>query len=252
MRLALSTTAYHRALSNGKLTQLELLDMCAGELRMDGIVLDVTHFPRRDLDYLAHVKKFCADLALSIVAVRDDAMTAQPGDALILASHLGAPYVLTRMPQAGNDPVTRWNEAMAILARTAPEAKRLNVTLAVRNAPGSVVSDTFELGRLRKEADTAWLCFAIDPLALPSALDEKVRKHVVLGYTDSVADAAVLERLAPFNGFLCLDHDDAGDAAPDAIASLSRGWRSLLAETELQAQERPAQIRGVAEPHVPS
>ncbi|MGH7714779.1 MAG: sugar phosphate isomerase/epimerase family protein, partial [Vulcanimicrobiaceae bacterium] len=183
MRLALSTTAFDRALSGGELTQLELLDMCAGELRVDGVVLDVTHFPRRDLDYLAQVKKFCADLALSIVAVRDDAMTVQPSDALILASHLGAPYVLTRMPQAGNDPVTRWNEAMGFVAHLVPEAKRLNVTLAVRNAAGSLVSDTFELGRLRKEADTAWLCFAVDPRALRSALDEKVGKHVVLGYT---------------------------------------------------------------------
>lgn len=234
MRLALSTTAFRHALSGAQLTQLELLDVCAGELRVDGVVLDVAHFPRRDPDYLAQVKKFCADLALTIVAVRDDTLTAQPSDALILASHLGAPYVLTRMPEAGSDPVTRWNEAMARIARATPEAKRLNVTLAVRNAAATLVSDAFELGRLRKEADTAWLCFAVDSLALGSALDEKVRKHLVLAYADSIADATVLERVAPFAGFLCLDYS--GVSELDATRELLRGWRRLLAEAELQAR----------------
>jgi sugar phosphate isomerase/epimerase len=234
MRLALSTTAFSRALSGGQLTQLELLDVCAGELRVDGVVLDVAHFPRRDPDYLAQVKKFCADLALTIVAVRDDALTAQPSDALILASHLGAPYVLTRMPEAGNDPVMRWNEATAILARATPEAKRLNVTLAVRNVAGTLVSDAFELARLRKEADSAWLCFGVDPAALQSALDEKVRKHLVLAYADCGANVTVLDRLAPFAGFLCLDYS--GVSELDATRELLRGWRRLLAEAELQAR----------------
>jgi sugar phosphate isomerase/epimerase len=235
MRLALSTTAFRRALSGAHLTQLELLDVCAAELRVDGVVLDVAHFPRRDTEYLAQVKKFCADLALTIVAVRDDDLTAHPSDALILASHLGAPYVLTRMPEAGNDPVLRWNEAMAILARATPEAKRLNVTLAVRNASGSLLSDAFDLGRLRKEADTAWVCFAVDPLALGAPPDEKARKHLVLAYTDSAADGPMLERLAPFNGFLCLDYNGSG-LEREAVARLLSGWRSLLAEAELQAR----------------
>ena len=234
MRLALSTTAFNRALIGGELTQLELLDVCAGELRVDGVVLDAAHFPRRDSEYLAQVKKFCADLALTIVAVRDDGLSAREGDALILASHLGAPYVLTRMPDAGNDPVMRWNEAMAILARATPQAKHLNVTLAVRNVVGSLAGDSFELGRLRKEADTAWVAFALDPLALQSAPDEKVRKHVVLAYTESGADATAIERLGAFGGFLCLDYR--GDHERDDVHSLVRGWRSLLAELELQAR----------------
>ena len=237
MRLALSTTAFARALARNDLTQLELLDACAGELHADGVVLDAAQFPRRDADYLAQVKKFCADLALTIAAVRDDALTASGGDALVLASQLGAPYVLTRMPERGNDPVMRWNEALGIIARAASEAKRLNVTLAVRNVPGSLAADAFEMGRLRKESDTAWLCFAIDPVALGAepALDEKLRKHLVLAYSDSDADPAVLERLAPFGGFLCVDEGD-GSGELFAVKRRLHGWRSLLAQAELQAR----------------
>jgi sugar phosphate isomerase/epimerase len=240
MRLALSTTAFARALARGDQTQLELLDACAGELHVDGVVLDAAQFPRRDSDYLAQVKKFCADLALTIVAVRDDGLTAGESDALVLASHLGAPYVLTRMPERGNDPVMRWNEALGLIGRAASEAKKLNVTLAVRNVPGSLAADNFEMGRLRKESDTAWLCFALDPLALAATPDEKVRKHLVLAYTDSDADPVALDRLGPFGGFLCVDVSD-GSGELAAVKRRLHGWRSLLAQAEL-----------FAEPHVPS
>jgi sugar phosphate isomerase/epimerase len=235
MRLALSSTAFARALAAGELTQLELLDACAGELQADGVVLDAAQFPRRDTDYLAQVKKFCADLALTIVAVRDDGLTGRDSDALVMASHLGAPYVLTCMPGKGNDPVMRWNESLAIIARAASIAKKLNVTLAVRNVPGSLVADNFEMGRLRKESDTAWLCFALDPLALGAPPDEKLRKHLVLAYTDSDADPAVLERLAPFAGFVCVDSSDGSGELP-AVKRRLHAWRGLLAEADLQAR----------------
>jgi len=235
MRLALSTTAFDRALASGELTQLELLDACAGELRADGVVLDMAHFPRRDADYLSQVKKFCADLALTIVAVRDDGLTTGESDALAVASETGAPYVLTRMPEKGNDPVRRWNDALTSISRAAPEAKRLNVTLAIRNVPESLAADDFELGRLRKESDTAWLCFALDPLALGAPPDEKVRKHLVLAYTESGPNAELLARLGAFGGFLCLDRTD-GAGELTVLERLFRDWRGLLAEAELQAR----------------
>lgn len=228
MRLALSTTALDRTLASGEMTQLELLDVCAGELRCDGVVLDVAHFPRRDTEYVAQVKKFAADLALTIVGVRDDALTTQPSEALILAAHLGAPYVLTRMPDAGNEPVLRYNEALGLVAHAVAEAKRLNVTLAVRNVAGSLAADGFELGRLRKEADSAWLCFALDVVALRAAPDAKLRKHLVLAYAagEDPGAEAVLRNLAPFAGFVCLDRTaSSGEPELDAVRRLVRHWR---------------------------
>lgn len=261
MRLAVCTTAFDRALRDGDLTQLELFEFCARRLEADGIVLDIAHFPRRDPEYVAQLKKFSADLALTIVAVRDDAIDSVGSDALLVAAGLGAPYVLTRMPESGIDPVTRYNEALAIVARAAAEAKRLNVTLAVRNVPGSLAADAFELGRLRKEADSAWLRFALDPTALvPAALAPsvdsaavgKLRSHVVLAYRllcevpgsgdDALADS-ILGALAGFVGFLCLDY--AGEPPEvDAAVRFVAGWRRALARRVLDGR--------VVDPHVPS
>jgi hypothetical protein len=256
MRLALSTTAFSRTLASGDLTQLELLDLCAGRLGVDGVVLELAHFPRRDREYLAQLKKFTADLALSVVAVRDDNFpVSSASEALTIAAAVGAPYVLTRMPPAGNDPVTVYNEILGILAHAVAEAKRVNVTIAVRNVAGSLADDAFELSRLRKEADSAWLRFALDVAAFPSGkIDETIRKRVVLAYhgvrsvardaRDPHADA-IVAALRSFPGFLCLDY--AGEEAEtEAVERMVRGWRIALAAVELESG------LNVAEPHVPS
>src|SRR5581483_8053562 len=124
MRLAVCTTAFDRALAAGDLTQLELIELCARKFGADGIVLDIAHFPRRDDEYVAQLKKLAADLALTIAAVRDDALTSRKGNALAIAAGLGAPYVLTRMPEAGVDRVIGYNAALSMLAEAAAEAKR--------------------------------------------------------------------------------------------------------------------------------
>jgi sugar phosphate isomerase/epimerase len=244
MRLAVSSTAFDRTLAIGDLTQLELIDMCARVPSLDGIVLDLAHFPRRDSDYIAQIKKLASDLMLPIVAVRDDALSERGSDALAVAAGVGAPYVLTRMPEAGVDPIHRYNGALGVLGPATAEAKRLNVTLAVRNVPGSLAADGFELSRLRKEADSAWLRFALDPLALEAAPDDKLRKHAVLAY-HAVAAADedgrqaddVLAALPGFRGFLCLDVR-AGDATAESFRRFVEGWHACR--------------EGVAEPHVPS
>ncbi len=237
MRLAVSSTAFDRALASGDLTQLELIDACARMLSLDGIVLDLAHFPRRDGEYVAQIKKLAADRMLTVVAVRDDALAERGSDALAIAAGLGAPYVLTRMPEAGVDPVRRYNAALAVLGPATAEAKRLNVTLAVRNVPGSLAADALELARLRKEADSAWLCFALDPSALAGPPTDAVLKHTVLGYHRVGQLAAGLTVLSGFRGFLCLD-TVGGDASEESMRRLLNAWQ--------------AQQAGVAEPHVPS
>ncbi|MGH7661916.1 MAG: hypothetical protein ACRENA_13500 [Vulcanimicrobiaceae bacterium] len=242
MRLAVSSTAFDRTLAIGDLTQLELIDVCARMQSLDGIILELAHFPRRDSDYVAQIRKLSADLMLPIVAVRDDALAERSSDALSVAAGVGAPYVLTRMPEAGIDPVHRYNAALGVLAPATAEAKRLNVTLAVRNVPGSLAADSFELGRLRKEADSAWLRFALDPLALDGPAQDGVRNYAVLGYhavrpEPHDDDGRVLAALGAFRGFLCLDVPG-GNATAESMGCLVDAWN--------------ARLGSVAEPHVPS
>ena len=253
MRLALCSTAFNAALRDGELTQLEIFEYCARRLPIDGIVLDIAHFPRHDDEYVAQIKKFSADLALSIVAVRDDQFTSRRSNALVLAAGVGAPYVLTRMPESGTDPVLRYNEALGAISHAVVEAKRVNVTLAVRNVRGSLASDATELSRLRKEADSAWLQYALDPAAFEGPPDAKLRTHAVLVFraVDQVPASgedpsaeAILGAVPPaFPGFLCLDYLGPAPEA-DATARLVAGWQRLLARRVLE--------QGVAEPHVPS
>ena len=240
MRLAVCTTAFDRALAAGDLTQLELIELCARKFGVDGIVLDIAHFPRRDDEYVAQLKKLAADLALTIAAVRDDALTSRNSDALDIAGGLGAPYVLTRMPESGTDPVTAYNAALASLAHAAAEAKRVNVTMALRNVPGSLAADAFELGRVRKEADTAWLRFAVDVDALEESPDEKLRKQIVVAYASQASSKTrLLAALPNFPGFVCLD-----DENPVRIDA----WRAALARQVLGT----GVAASVADPHVPS
>ncbi|MBV8149937.1 MAG: TIM barrel protein, partial [Candidatus Eremiobacteraeota bacterium] len=236
MRLAASSTAFDRALGSGDLSQPELLDLCATELGLDGVVLDRAHFPRRDPDYLAQVKKFAADLGLSIVAVRDDDLAVDSdSDAPAVADSIGAPYVLTRLPAAGSDPTTAYNAALEVLARHLADAKRRNVTIALRNVPGSLAEDALTMTRVRKEADSAWLRFAFDPAGWSEPLDQKIRQFVVLGWRrldvipfdgrDPQAEATTAA-FGRFVGFLCLDY--AG--VENEIAAMRR-WIDAWRET---------------------
>src|SRR5581483_6656237 len=72
MKLACASNAFDHAIGRGDLTQIEFIELCARELAVDGIVLDVRHFPRIDDDYLAQIKKMATDLGLGIAALHDD------------------------------------------------------------------------------------------------------------------------------------------------------------------------------------
>src|SRR5450755_88149 len=69
MKLCCSTAAFGRALDEGELTQLEWIDACANDLDVDGVEFDGRYFPRTDDDYLAQLKKLCADRCLTVACV---------------------------------------------------------------------------------------------------------------------------------------------------------------------------------------
>ena len=105
-----------------------MLDLCANGLGADGIVLDLRHFPRRDPEYLAQLRKFAADLAMTLVAVRDDELaTVDASDTMAIAATLGAPYVLSCLPAAGFDAVTVYNAALGRIGAVLTDAKKHNV-----------------------------------------------------------------------------------------------------------------------------
>ena len=67
------------------------------ELRADGVVLDVRHFPRTDDDYLAQIKKMATDIGLVIAAISSDEFFTANAD--LMASQLRIASVIGRVLQ---------------------------------------------------------------------------------------------------------------------------------------------------------
>ncbi len=231
MKLACSSTAFDERLRSGELTQLEWIDLCAHELSADGIVCDVRHFPRTDTDYLAQVKKMAVDTGLTMAALRHDgffdADREHMEQALEMALALGAPLLSAPLPP---ETAVSWADMQGRLGAATSLAKRLNVTLAVRNAPHTYAATSADMKRVSKEADSAWLRYgpdfgALDAASEPEALAGKcVLVWHELGRSDLGATA---ELLREFRGFLCLSDAEGGATAESARQAI-QAWRIVL------------------------
>lgn len=221
MKVACSSATFARPIAAGDLTQLEWLDACANELEVDGVVFDLAQFPRTDGEYLAQLKKQATDLGLTVAGLSAADAFGPGGDALVeLAATVGAPLLIGRAPAAGDDPAA-WGSFADDVKERSRAAKRANVTLAARNAPGTLCATSADLKRLAKDVDSAWLRFALDVAAFgaadpPAALLTKsvIATHAI-GDVASFAAAGdseaprVIAALARFRGFLVLETRDA-------------------------------------------
>jgi hypothetical protein len=231
MKLACSSTAFDEVLRSGELTQLEWIDLCAHELQADGVVLDVRHFPRTDTDYLAQVKKMAVDLGLSVAAVRHDGFfggeETHMEQMLEIALAVGAPLLSAPLPP---ETATSWSAVQVALSAAVAHAKRLNVTIALRNVPHTFAASTHDMKRVSKEADSAWLRYgpqfdAFDAGSEPEAL---LSKTVLAWHAADSADAAtVVPMLRAYRGFLVLDAS-MGDARVSPAKNAFRDWRKAF------------------------
>ena len=238
MKLACASSALDRSFERGDLTQLEFLDLCAHELACDGVVLDVRHFPRIDDDYLAQVKKMAADRGLTVAAVAGTAFFAAAEETMAgvlrIAVALGAPLVAGVLAREIDCP---WSQQLARLNAATSLAKAANVTLAVRNAPGTFAAGTHDCKRVGKEADSAWLRFGPEPRAFDAASDPvELAANTVLLWSNvgteterSVGD--LIRGFSSFRGHLALD-EPSGDATLADVRVSMRSWRIALGAIE--------------------
>ncbi len=206
MQFAYSSGAFDQALQRGDLTQLEFIDAIARETLIDGVVLDDRHFPRTDGDYLAQIKKLAADLGLTIAALASDAFFVGDEDAMRAAIEracaVGAPLLAGRL---GTETALSWSEQLHKLSAASSFAKSANVTLAVRNAPGSFAATEHECKRVSKETDSAWLRYGLEPAAFDAASDvTSLRRRTVLLWVDS-PQAPVDPIWHDFHGFAVIE-----------------------------------------------
>jgi hypothetical protein len=239
MKVACSSSALHRTFESGGLTQLEFVDLSARRWSCDGIVLDVRHFPRTDSDYLAQIKKMAADCGLGIAALHDPEFFGRPrdsmADTLRYAVAIGAPLVSGCLAR---DTEGAWSEQLERLGIASSLAKGDNVTLAVRNAPGTFAATSQECKRVLKETDSAWLRLGPEPQAFDQTSDpaSTIAQTVLLwsavgAQTERSVDD-IVSTFATFRGHVCLD-EVSGDAQPDDIDAAVRAWKMALAAKEL-------------------
>jgi hypothetical protein len=233
MKLACSSGSFHRDIERGDLTQLEFLDLCAGELACDGVVLDVRHFPRVDDDYLAQVKKMATDRGLTIAALFDASFfAADPAamqQALVHAVAVGAPLVAAPLAREVD---CSWSEQLERIGAATSRAKASNVTLALRNAPQTFGATTHDCKRVAKEADSAWLRFGPQPARFDAASDARaLAANTVLLWSDMAAPApviaATIDAFAEFRGHVALDEAD-GNATVQQLAGAVAAWRKEI------------------------
>lgn len=214
------------------------MDLCASGLDADGVVLDVRHFPRTDSDYLAQIKKMATDLGLTPAAIRDDSLFERDASGaervFELTVAVGAPLLATRLPF---ETAASWTQTLERLGDATGCAKRLNVTLAVRNAAGTFAGGSHDLKRVSKEADSAWLRYGPDFAAFGTgAQPEALLSRTVLAWHEAACgDEAEIAQtaglLGAFRGFLALDRADGGASPADMQSALHR-WRRALVECQ--------------------
>jgi hypothetical protein len=249
MKIASSSASFSRALAEDGLSQLEWLDLCASELELDGVVFDDRHFPRRDADYLAQLKKTATDLGLTVAGLAVHDAFEDGASRLDDALALGAPLVIVEALGAHEDPAA-WAACTATLGALASAAKSRNVTLALRNARSSLCVSVLDCKRMLKDVDSSWLRVALDARSLGTLerSDDLIAKTVIA--THAVSDTAtfatqndpearrVLDALRGFRGFVCIDRgDEDGTRATfhDAIAR----FQSLKADGDRTAVFQP-------------
>jgi sugar phosphate isomerase/epimerase len=210
MKVCASSRSFDVALSNGALTQLEWIDECSAQDGLDGVDFSVEHFPRRDDDYLAQIKKLCVDRCLTVAAVNSgvafgfgeiepqiDAMKA----ALDVADSIGAPILRFTGGASSGSPGIAWRELIRGLKAVSEHAKARNVTLAVQPREGTLVANEADVKRAFKECDSAWLRLAT-PATVP--WETCTRDAVIMTAAPEGSELAAMLR---FRGFVTLEDD---------------------------------------------
>ncbi len=218
MRVCCSTSSYRRAIAAGALTQLEWVDVCARDPAVDGIDFDARFFPRTDDDYLAQLKKLCADRCLTVAsAAACESLSGADVDAALenflpwieRAAQLGAPLLRFDCGRADGSPGIAWWEFVRGLKAACAEAKRRNITLALQTGGGdALVASPSDVRRALKECDSAWLRLSMRAADLRADASGEWRDLIdeTVIVTSATLDAEELLALdaAGYRGFVSL------------------------------------------------
>ena len=232
MRIAVSSSTFRRPLEAGALTQLEWLERCASELGADGVVADLSDFPRFDDEYVAQLRKVAIDLGIVPFGIDAPGLLEPAGEpaalerAVATARGFGAAVIRTTPPAPGEVPPATFAETVRVAKALSRAAKAANVTVVVTTEPGTIAADLGALRHLVKDVDSAWL--RVCPVALLAA-DQIGAKDRFPAFVATPADdpAAVAQRAS--SAWVILDAP-AGDRPWEAVGGAVAAVRRAEAE----------------------
>ena len=176
--------SYHRAVNAKKINQLQWLERCARELKLDGVeILDygtpdsVTKAKKIDFEYLKKMKKLCADLHLDIYCVsaaqnlgdldkKIQAANVKHVKRMIdVAEYLGAPVV--RFFAGHPEPKEKREACWKVLIKSTKEltvyAEKKGIVLAVENHNhGGFMRTSADFLRLYRGVGSKWFGIILD------------------------------------------------------------------------------------------
>lgn len=175
MKLGANIGSYRRAVSAGKLTEIDWIKRCREELNLDGI--ELLDYPNRnpEPDYLKEIKKLCVDLHLEIYAV---SCTTNFGQKTVdgmeqeihhlkhwidIGYYLGAPIVrfFPGSPAPEIDETEQWRNMIVAIRKCLKYAEKKGVVLAAENHHG-YVSTSKDMLKLIKKVKSDWLRICLD------------------------------------------------------------------------------------------
>lgn len=252
MKLGCSSWSYHRAIVEKRLDQRGWLELCAGELSMDGIELLDIHFPTLDKDYLREIKKQATDAGLTISCVsvsndfgleeRDarDRELAKVKQWLNITAFFGAPVLRVfggwyhgDVKKGGEGAEVVWREMVDYLSICSEYAAEQGIVLGIENHNGrGIVGTADEVERCLSEVKWPWLRLNLDTgdygdiESIRRTLPQAVHVHAKLYDLDEKgadkqdwpAIASIL-REGNYRGFLSIEYE----GAEDPIHAVPRG-----------------------------
>lgn len=176
--------SYHRAVNAKKINQLQWLERCAKELKLDGVeILDygtpdsVVKAKKIDYAYLKKMKKLCADLHLDIYCVSaaqnlgdldkkvQAKNVAHVKRMIDIGEYLGAPVV--RFFAGHPEPKEKREECWKVLIKSTRElvayAEKKGIVLAVENHNhGGFMRTSADFLRLYRRVGSKWFGIILD------------------------------------------------------------------------------------------
>ena len=221
VQLASSSSLLDHLFTRGEFTQLEWIDFSARSLAVDGLVFDVRHFPRLDVEYLAEVRKLCVDRGLTIAALAvDDLFTRDEASLDLvfgLAGEIGTSIIITDPPELGEVPAYAWRDTTTRGKAIARLGKRANITIGLRNAADTLCTTAADLKRLTKDIDSSWLRFAPEVSSLTAEEITALQVRTVITTTRNFR--------APYGdparkGFLVLEQPSEEATIPEVVEAV--------------------------------